>query len=257
MRNDPKNSVVVTPTPIVPKPQGPPNYPGPGGRANLNPPFDPRMLATGGANPAMKDRPLKRGRIVAVTGGLQINFMFNPSVLNVSYAFDDSNPDQTQADPNVNPDLPGQGDLSVDLLFDRTYEVWERKTTNVAAVYGVHADILSFYAFLGMIPADYTVNSGWETLYPTSQIRRQNAYLYIGDTLKYYGYVTSLTVQYTHWSFDMVPIRAAVNIGFSVLLSTPTSSSTSDSSSSSGGSTTTTPAPTRFIPGKGIAVPAG
>lgn len=243
------------PTPVTPQLQGPPNYPGPGGRANLNPPFDNRMLSTGGANPALKDRPLKRGRIVAVTGGLQINFMFNPSVLNVSYAFDDSNPDQQKTDTTVTPDLPGQGQLSVDLLFDRTYEVWERSTTNAAAVYGVHTDILSFYAFLGMIPSDYTVNSGWETLYPSSQIRRQDSYLYIGDRLKYYGYVTSLTVQYTHWSWDMVPVRAAVNIGYSVLLTTPTSSDTGSSSSSSDSGSTTTPSTTRYIPGKGIAVP--
>lgn len=246
MRNSEPSGGSTATTLTTPQPQGPPNYPGPGGRANLNPPFDPRMLSTGGANPALKDRPLKRGRIVAVTGGLQINFMFNPSVLNVSYAFDDSNPDQSKADPTVNPDLPGQGQLSVDLLFDRTYEVWERATTNAAAVYGVHTDILTFYAFLGMIPDDYTVNSGWETLYPRSQIRRQDSYLYIGDRLKYYGYVTSLTVQYTHWSYDMVPVRAAVNIGFSVLLSTPTSTSTSPSSSS--GSTTTKPQ--EAIPGK-------
>lgn len=234
-------------TSVTPQQQGPPNYPGPGGRPNINPPFDNRMLSTGGANPALKDRPLKRGRIVAVTGGLQINFMFNPSVLNVAYAFDDSNPDQQKTDTTVTPDLPGQGQLSVDLLFDRTYEVWERQITNAASVFGVHTDILAFYAFLGMIPADFNANSGWEALYPHSQIRRQDSYLYIGDRLKYYGYITSLSVQYTHWSYDMVPVRAAVNIGFTVLLTTPTSTSSTDSSNS--GSTTTTK-PQEAIPGK-------
>lgn len=244
-------------TATIPQPQGPPTYPGPGGRANINPPFDPRMTSTGGANPALKDRPLKRGRIVALVGGLQINFMFNPSVLNVSFAFDDSNPDQQKTDTTVTPDLPGQGQLSVDLLFDRTYEVWDRQITNVASVYGVHTDILAFYAFLGMIPDGWTVTSGWEALYPSSQIQRKDAYLYIGDRLKYFGYITSLTVQYTHWSFDMIPVRAAVNLGYTVLLSTPTST-TSDNGSTTTPPTPTTPAkPPQFLPGKGIGIPIG
>jgi len=238
-----RNLLTLATTVVTPQPQGPPNYPGPGGRANINPPFDPRMTATGGANPALKDRPLKRGRIVALTGGLQINFMFNPSVLNVSFAFDDSNLDKQKADTTVTPSQPGQGQLSVDLLFDRTYEVWDRQiSNNVAAIYGVHTDILAFYAFLGMIPDGWTANSGWESLYPSSQIQRQDSYLYIGDRLKYFGYITSLAVQYTHWSFDMVPIRAAVNIGYAVMLSTPTAVA-SGSNGPGSGSTTTPPQP--------------
>lgn len=226
----------------TPQPQGPPNYPGPGGRANLNPPFDPRLLSTGGANPALKDRPIKRGRIVAVTGGLQVNFMFNPSTLDVSYAYDPSLADPTKTDTSVTASTIGEGQISLNLLFDRTYEVWNRNFS-LASTYGAHADILAFYAFLGMIDATYTASSGWENLYPRNQIARKDAYLYIGDRLKYYGYVTSLAVSYTHWSYDMVPIRAAVGISFNVIMTPPTSSSSSSgsssSSSSSNGSTTT------------------
>lgn len=220
----------------APQLQGPPNYPGPSGRANLNPPFDPRILSTGGANPAMKDRPIKRGRIVALEGGLQVNFMFNPSTLDVSYAYDPSLADPTKTDTSVVASTIGEGQISVNLLFDRTYEVWDRGSS-IASTFGVHADILSFYAFLGMIDASYTASSGWENLYPKNQIARKDSYLYIGDTLKYYGYVTSLAVSYTHWSFDMIPTRAAVGIAFNVIMTPPGSTSTSSSSSSSSGST--------------------
>lgn len=244
MRNDPKNSV-VTPTPTVPQPQGPPNYPGPGGRPNLNPPFDSRLTSTGGANPAFKDRPLKRGRIIRAEGGLQVNFMFNPSVLQVGFSYDGSLPDWAKTDQS--PDAPtlasvGEGNVSVDLLFDRTYEVWERQNS-IAGQFGVHGDVLAFYAFLGMIDATYTVGSSWEALYPRSQIAALPTYLYIGDTLKYYGYIISLNIQYVHWSYDMIPTRAAVNLGFNVVLSTPQSAS-SGSSSSTTPTTPTTPGST-------------
>jgi hypothetical protein len=223
----------ANPTPQL---QGPPNYPGPGGRSNLNPPFDPRILSTGGANPAMKDRPIKRGRIVALEGGLQVNFMFNPSTLDVSYAYDPSLADPTKTDTSVTASTIGEGQISVNLLFDRTYEVWNRGFS-IASTFGVHADILAFYAFLGMIDASYSASSGWENLYPKNQIARKDSYLYVGDTLKYYGYVTSLAVSYTHWSFDMIPVRAALGISFNVIMTPPGSTSTSSTSSSSSSTT--------------------
>lgn len=223
---------------------------GGGGVRALNPPFDVRLTSTGGANPAMKNRPLKRGRVIRSTGvPYQVNFMFNPSVLGVSFALDDSNPDPTKTDNGqfggAQANLPGQGQISVDLLFDRTYEVWERSTT-VAAKFGVHADVLAFYAFLGMIQPGFTVASSWEDLYPASQIIRSDSFLYIGDRLKYYGYVTSLSVQYVHWSYDMVPTRAALSLGFNVLLTTPTAQ---EAAANNAAGTTTGPTE-EAIPGK-------
>ena len=221
--------------------------PGGGGQTvkELNPKFDPRMTSTGGANPAMRNRPLKRGRVIRASGiGYQVNFMFNPSVLGVTFTYDQSVADQTKTDPSITASYVGEGQISVDLLFDRTYELWERPN-NIAARFGVHADVLAFYAFLDMIPPDFNTASSWEALYPSSQIVRQDAYLYIGDRLKYFGYITSLTVQYTHWTYDMIPSRAAINLGFNVILSTPSAlaaaESSSSSSSNSGNTTVTDP----------------
>jgi hypothetical protein len=237
-----------SPTPVTPQLQGPPNYPGPGGRPNLNPPFDPRMLSTGGANPALKDRPIKRGRIVAVTGGLQVNFMFNPTTLDVALTYDGSQADPEGTDKSVTAATFGEGQLSLNLLFDRTYEVWDR-SFEVASVFGVHADVLAFYAYLGLIDASYTASSSWEQLYPRSQIQQVYSYLYVGDRLKYFGYISAFSVSYTHWSYDMIPTRAAVGISFNVVLTTPANIATIGSSSSS----TTTPNPNKpqeAIPGK-------
>lgn len=226
MRNSlPGDGGAPTPVKVTPQLQGPPNYPGPGGRPNLNPPFDPRMLSTGGANPALRERPLKRGRIVAsevatTSAGLQVNFMFNPTTLDFAFAFDGSQADPEGTDKTVTAPTVGEGQLSLNLLFDRTYEVWDRAST-VAGVFGVHADVLAFYAFLGLIDASYTASSSWEQLYPKSQIQQVYSYLYIGDRLKYFGYITSFSVSYTHWSYDMVPTRAAVGIAFSVVMTTP------------------------------------
>lgn len=260
MRPDPKNS--------------PPSFvtdPGLFGRGNtplasagggkvvteLNPRPDARLTTTGGANPAMRFRPLKRGRVIRVDNGYQVNFMFNPSVLDVSFSYDQSVADQTKTDPSVTAAYVGEGQIHVDLLFDRTYELWDGPLNSLAGTFGVHADVLAFYAFLGMIPADFTTQSSWESLYPHSQIIRQDSYLYIGNNLKYFGYITNLSVQYVHWSFDMIPSRAAVGIDFNVVMSTPTTTAPGSSSTpSSSGTPTTTPAkPQQFIPGKGFGVP--
>ena len=241
----------------VPQQQGPPNYPGLGGRPNLNPPFDSRLTDTGGGNPALKDRPLKRGRIIRAestgpndTGaGLQLNFMFNPTELGVSFSYDQSMPDQAKTDLSVGADLPGEGSITVNLLFDRTYEVWDRQNS-LAGQFGVHADVLAFWAFLNMIEPTYDVNTSWEQLYPVSNFNAQWAYLYIGDRLKFYGYVTSLDTQYVHWSYDMIPTRAAVSIGFNVVLSRP--GTTTDDGNTGGGSGSNDP-PNPLNGGQGAA----
>jgi hypothetical protein len=218
---------------MAPQQQGPPNYPGVG-RRDLNPPFDSRLTSTGGANPALKDRPLKRGRFIRAPGdatqdpaeGLQLNFMFNPTELTTSFAYDQSMPDAAKtAFANSHEDVPtapliGEGSIQVSLLFDRTYEVWDRQNT-VAGQFGVHADVLAFYAFLSMIEPTYDVNTSWENLYPKNQFNAKYAYLYVGDRLKFFGYVTSLAVQYVHWSYDMIPTRAAMDVGFNVILTRP------------------------------------
>lgn len=196
---------------------GPTTVDAPAGGRTLNPPFDSRLTSTGGNNPALTHRPLKRGRIVRSSGvGYQVNFMYNPSVLDVAFSYDQSIADEAKTDPTVTAAYVGEGQLGLNLLFDRTYEVWERGNT-VAAKFGVHADVLAFYAYLDMIDPNFTTASTWESLYPRSQVVRKNSYLYIGERLKYFGYITSLAIQYTHWAYDMVPSRAAIGVQFTVV----------------------------------------
>lgn len=185
----------------------------------LNPPFDPRLTSVGGANPAFAQagRPLKRGRIVRSNGpAYQINFMFNPSTLDVAYSYDPSLADPTKTDQVVTAAYIGEGAINLSLLFDRTYELWERRGT-LASRFGVHADVLAFYAYLNMIDPAYNITTSWEQLYPKNQIQTVYSFLYVGDRLKYYGYINSLSISYVHWSHDMIPTRAALGVGFTII----------------------------------------
>jgi hypothetical protein len=228
-----RNTSITTDTAAVARAQAPSPTVGAGRQArNLNPPFDARMLSTGGANPALKNRPLKRGRIIRATGvGYQVNFMFNPSVLDVTFTWDQSLADAAKTDQSAGSPTAstvGEGQLSLNLLFDRTYEINGFKLT-LAGAFGVHSDVLAFYQFLGMIDPDISATSSWEQLYPKNQIQQQYAYLYIGDRLKYYGYISSFAVSYTHWSYTMIPMRAAIGIAFNVVTALPTTTPTNTS----------------------------
>lgn len=263
MRNDPKNA----PPPPLPTDPGlfgrgnnPLNQSGGGSVIKeLNPRPDPRLINTGGANPAMRFRPLKRGRVIRVDNGYQVNFMFNPSVLDVGFSYDASLANQAGTAQGTNAPTAtyaGEGQIHLDLLFDRTYELWDGPLNSLAGTFGVHADVLAFYAFLDMIPADFTTQSSWESLYPSSQIGQKNAYLYIGNNLKYYGYISALSVQYVHWSFDMIPTRAAVGVDFNVILTRPTTPGASGAPATTTPSASTpTPQVPQFIPGKGFGLP--
>jgi hypothetical protein len=203
----------------------------------LNPPFDPRILNIG--NPAQSGR-LKRGWIThAPLDGQgskrgfigRVNFLYNPSAVNVSHPVSvDFAAGAGTKDPNdVSQvgNVVGIGSLSVQLLYDRTYELWDGSKRNTpAGKFGMYADVLAFYHFLGMTsvteadpPVPWTregyfgtESAFWATQYPITPATLTLAYLYIGDKLKYYGAVNGLEVTYTHWSKDMIPMRGAVTI---------------------------------------------
>lgn len=211
----------------------------------LNPPFDPRMRRIGSR--IVNPKPLKRGWIRTgpeESENLRINFLFNPSEINVTHSIDSNIPSNEQVNQNPNR-VPGSTamyvetgmGLSFSLLFDRTYEMYTRDKSqqNFARAYGVYSDVAAFYRYLNIIP-DLPFNSpahirlpgsdpetggaldmtGWTAISPHRPAQLRSSYVYIGTRMFYYGYINSFDVTYTHWSHDMVPIRCRVDIGFTL-----------------------------------------
>jgi hypothetical protein len=48
----------------------------------------------------------------------------------------------------------------------------------------------------------------------------------LGSQLAFYGYISEWSVEYTHWTSNMVPIRAAVWVNFTMLPKPPKATAT-------------------------------
>lgn len=126
-----------------------------------------------------------------------VNFLYNPSSITVSY----------QANPNVlpfatlDPSQIGQPTgnngptISFDILFDRTYEVGD------GSMLGVLTDILALERLCG-ISADSPVMALSPVVIGFSSPQQ-----FIFKAL-----LTSMEVQYTHFSQYMVPMRCGVSL---------------------------------------------
>jgi hypothetical protein len=203
----------------------------------LNPPFDPRILKIGA--PSLGSHKLKRGRLVsaqknATTGRMHgVHFLYNPVAVTATHsispyaAANGAYAQSSTADPTVG-QLADIGGVSVDLLYDRTYELWDKsKQGTKAGRFGVYSDVLAFYFLLGITASGATYadpihasNPGdgagvaWQALYPTSAIADSNrVWLYIGDKMRFYGTITSFSITYSHWNHKMIPSRCQVSIG--------------------------------------------
>lgn len=174
-----------------------------------------------------------------------LSFLYNPSVINVSHSIDANNqimPAYTRSDfDQGTPLVAGGGSLSFSLLFDRTYEMSDPKQRNTyAGTYGVLADIHVLYNLVGMnanqiVGQDATkkdpasspdsrgvvgvmqmnpviVNFGRP---PEGGFRDDN--LPIMSRLRYFGYLTSLNVTYSHFTQRMMPSRCAVAISMQLM----------------------------------------
>lgn len=217
----------------------------------LNPPFDPRMLTIG--PPSLGSKNLVRGRMVsadknAATGMKHgVHFLYNPVAITASHNTDISavgNGHSAQYSSGSVQTQTGQvaniGSVGVDLLYDRTYELWDASQAgSMAGKFGVYADVLAFYMLLGITKTGAQTDSGlaamldlfqtsagkitsstWQSLYPTNGISPDNRmYLYMGgdavegDKMRFYGLVSDFSVTYSHWTQKMVPVRATVSIG--------------------------------------------
>jgi hypothetical protein len=145
------------------------------------------------------------------------------------------------------------GNLSWSLLYDRTYEV--NDPTHPAYDMGVLYDIAVLYGLVGITTPmntqagadsgttddsvnierdfgggfDSTTNStadviGVMQMYPvwaTFGLKRnfgeQGRYTSAISVMKYFGYVSSLSVSYTHWTQSMIPDRCAISIGMTLM----------------------------------------
>jgi hypothetical protein len=54
----------------------------------------------------------------------------------------------------------------------------------------------------------------WESFTSFMQLRMCHVYFGGPASLHYYGYFSDVSVAYTHWSRQMIPIRAAISLSF-------------------------------------------
>jgi hypothetical protein len=239
----------------MPKRRGGNNSTGNGHKYNkvhqqvLNPPFDPRMHAIG--NPILNPHLIKRGWIEYAPAEVQgsgrnyrVNFLFNPAAVTTGGGYSLDVPQGNAQSPvlkgtGVAPFLASSGQsVSFQLLYDRTYEMAGYSRDKTWARYiGTYADVSAWYAYLGAFgnnthlgeqinnvlhstprhASDLDVKI-WRQLYPQWPIMPKASYLFIGDKLRFYGWVTSFSVNYSHWNHRMVPQRCSIDIGFDILV---------------------------------------
>lgn len=205
-----------------------------GAKGVLNPSFDPRMRRIG--SPLNNTSKIKRGYLLSGPNSgknQRINFLFNPSEITLSTTLDPNqvvNPEQVPSDDVMQVYQTASGTtLNVDLLYDRTYELLSPANAarqNLANQYGVYADVAAWLYFHNMID---TIPSGpekmasgafalnWSKSLITQPMNLVDSYLYVGPHMVYYGFCSSLTVIYSHWSLTMIPMRCKISIGFSIL----------------------------------------
>lgn len=185
-----------------------------------NPPFDKRItsLAPAGGRPFS----LKRGKLVSkadsVTGAAwTLHFLYNPSTIEVSHAVDMELLSEAERSPFDVSSYQGDSlsQVTWSLLFDRTYETWDRSYANKpAGKYGVYSDVRALYGLLGMVKQ--TNISGIDLLISPMTVVPAQVYFGGAGSLSYYGRIESATVQYTHWTSKMIPNRAVIGLSFKI-----------------------------------------
>lgn len=202
-----------------------------------NPPFDPRILnlpmrqvSTGYGG--TKDSTLYRGAMVGREANkgvkYKVNFLYNPSTIVESRSIDLNN--------QVLPDyarVPGDsGDyqtalnttVSFSLLFDRTFEVWDSKyQLDERGTFGCSVDTNAFFNLTGinqkqLVPGVRGGKSSNMVIQGPMAAVPIDLYFGFGSPggLHYFGIVSSMGITYTHFSQQMVPVRCAVDIGFTM-----------------------------------------
>lgn len=189
----------------------------------LNPPFDPRMRRIG--SPLNLSGRVKRGWIQSERGRPRhrVNFLFNPAQIDLNHQFDSSVPTREQRETidqgkGLRNFLATTGSsLSLQLLYDRTYELFsppKAGKSNFANQFGVYADVAAWYTYLNMLEEMPTT---WDESMITGPAVPRESFLFIGQRLVFYGWITGISVTYAHWNQHMVPARCSVGIQFTIL----------------------------------------
>lgn len=209
----------------------------PGYGVTENPPFDPRILnipfrQVSSAGGGSKDSTLYRGAMITAgtTNGkkYKVNFLYNPSTINESRSLDMNN--QMLPDYARNPNDTGDYNtmlnttIGFSLLFDRTYEMWDSKYQGTdVGTYGVSVDTNAFYNLTGInipqkVPGTHGGKSYTKVLQGPMTMTPVDLYFGYGSPggLHYFGIITSLNITYSHFSQQMVPVRCAIDIGFTL-----------------------------------------
>jgi len=178
-------------------------------------------------------------------GAPKVLFLYNPSTIQASYQITDSTATAALIYPvtAVQPILrvPLQQQVGFTIMFDRTYELTNNPNEQMSTL-GVELDVLAMKQFTGMFASLYTNDGGNDpvldsagnpiaggaTINPVYNSTGINqgimqltlAYVFFANGvsgLSYYGYVDSWDVSYTHFTQDMVPVRAVVDVSFTLL----------------------------------------
>jgi hypothetical protein len=168
-----------------------------------------------------------------------INFLYNPSTIQESRSID-TNSGVLPAWAR-NPDDPGQyvtplnATVNFSLLFDRTFELWDANYRDtIPGVFGVRADVEAFYNLIGVnFPVAQSKSAlvgrtdlpglpnGIADVIVQGPMMMVPAQLSFGansaGTLNYFGYISSFNVTYTHFNQKMVPVRCAIDVGFTIM----------------------------------------
>lgn len=187
-----------------------------------------------------------------------IRFLFNPSTVNSDYTIGNSQLQAAQLflAPGDNGNLlaPLSQSVSWSLYFDRTYELAYGTNASAAvndpATIGVQADVYQFMQFTGILgtlsatqAASVAAGGGLKSNTLTSaggimmlipcyvffgnalaQVNgTPNSFSYnaLANQLAYYGFINEWSVVYTHWTTNMIPIRAVISVNFTMMPSPP------------------------------------
>lgn len=205
------------------------------GAGNWNLPFDRRITSYGGigtmdsSGRGMNGREvsLRRGYIRTDTTAKNgwgenspprwLYFLYNPATLSTDYSM------QTDPGAVVTAFNRSEGKymgllsqyLNFSLLFDRTYEVMDGSRE------GAWRDIRAALALIGVLnnvdsAEMYTTGSDFDA----GPMVYQPSYFHFGNQtggVTYYGYITHLAVEITHFSKDMIPTRVGMRLSVNML----------------------------------------
>lgn len=229
----------------------------PGANLSSNPPFHPHILNVGGGNTSVNPKMnngygynsggnLQRGKMVGGAGAYYgvpsnisyvVNFLYNPSTIYESRAIDLNSGILPSSARNIND--TGQyatglsTNISFSLLFDRTYELWDKSYQGtIAGQYGARADVEALYNLVGINTSVASTQTVVTPQQGGSSTQKTNVTiqgpmivspcnLYFGanspGALSFYGFISEMDITWSHFSAAMVPVRCEVDISFTVL----------------------------------------